>query len=200
LQIGSGGAAGSINGTSNVVDNGTLAFDLSSSATFSKSVSGTGGLALMGSKLVVLTATDTYTGGTTVDGGTLDLAGTNNSYNGPSLPTTGIVNVDRPGTVNLTGLLAGYLLGVVGDDSSGEEAAAPADAQGEDSGAMTATLGGPPALSQGGAGSTVGGYAASYPSAPAGPEGVPEPGTLALLLCGAAALALAAWRRRRRGR
>ncbi len=44
LQIGNGGTTGSINNTSGVTDNGLLAFDLSSSMTFSKSISGNGGL------------------------------------------------------------------------------------------------------------------------------------------------------------
>lgn len=71
LQIGHGLAAGSITG--NVVDNGTLAFDRSDSTTFSGVISGSGAVSQIGSGTTALTAANTYTGGTTITAGTLQI-------------------------------------------------------------------------------------------------------------------------------
>ena len=157
---------------------------------------------MAGPSVLTLSGTDTYTGGTSVTGGTLDFSSSS------ALPTTGILNVSRPGTVNLVSLLSGYVPGVVSEDvpADGAAAAAAAAADSGDSDATTAMLGGAPALSQGDAGSAVGNLAVGDPTAPAGaglipagavggPAPVPEPGTLVLLLVGAIALAFAAWRR-----
>lgn len=53
------------------MNNGVLAFDRADIVTFSGTVSGTGALAQLGSGTTVLTANNTYTGGTTVTAGTL---------------------------------------------------------------------------------------------------------------------------------
>ena len=76
LQLGNGGATGSIVG--DVTDNGTLAFDRSDVSTFSGVVSGTGSLSQLGSGTTVLTAANTYTGGTLLAAGTL-IAGDNSA-------------------------------------------------------------------------------------------------------------------------
>ncbi len=73
LQLGDGGAAGSIVG--NVTDNGALAFDRSDTAAFPGVISGPGGLMQIGSGTTVLTAANTFTGLTTISGGTLSLTG-----------------------------------------------------------------------------------------------------------------------------
>jgi fibronectin-binding autotransporter adhesin len=64
LQLGDGGATGLIPG--NVVDNGTLAFDHSNTYTFGGLISGSGSLVHMGSGTTILTADNTYLGGTTI--------------------------------------------------------------------------------------------------------------------------------------
>jgi outer membrane autotransporter protein len=69
LQLGDGGTSGGIVG--NVVDNGTLAFDRSDVVTFPGMISGSGSVAQIGTGTTILDAVDTYTGGTTVDAGTL---------------------------------------------------------------------------------------------------------------------------------
>jgi autotransporter-associated beta strand protein len=71
LQIGDGGTSGSIIG--NVANGGTLAFNRSDSFTFSGTVSGLGNLMQSGSGTTILTSTNTYTGGTTINAGTLQI-------------------------------------------------------------------------------------------------------------------------------
>ena len=71
LQIGAG-SSGSI--ASNVTDNATLAFDVSS-GTFSHAISG-GGSVLQMANALMLTGHNTYMGATTISGGTLVVGGT----------------------------------------------------------------------------------------------------------------------------
>jgi autotransporter-associated beta strand protein len=73
LQIGNGGASGSIVG--DVVDNGTLAFGRSDTTIFNGTVSGTGGISLV-SGTTILTAVESYSGATIINGNAgLALAG-----------------------------------------------------------------------------------------------------------------------------
>lgn len=72
LQIGSGGATGSLNGDTPIVDNGTLIFDSTSPFTlagFNAVISGTGNVWVRGSGLVKAIGNNTYTGWTTIDAG-----------------------------------------------------------------------------------------------------------------------------------
>ena len=71
LQLGNGGASGSIVG--NIVDNGTLTVNRSNALVLDGVISGTGGLRLIGTGSTTLTAANTYTGQTFV-GSTLNLA------------------------------------------------------------------------------------------------------------------------------
>jgi autotransporter-associated beta strand protein len=73
LQLGNGGASGSILG--DVVDNGVLAFNRSDTYTFSGAISGAGGVIQFGTGNTILTAVNTYTGATVVNGGTLSVNG-----------------------------------------------------------------------------------------------------------------------------
>ena len=76
LQLGGGGTSGSIDGTSGVADNGTLAFNRADNIAFAPSISGTGGVSKLAGNLLTLTGASNYTGGTTVSGGTLAVNGT----------------------------------------------------------------------------------------------------------------------------
>lgn len=71
LQLGNGGYAGSISGS--VVDNGKLVFDLSSGSTLSGAITGTGSVQQIGSGTTSLLSTNTYSGGTTISAGTLQV-------------------------------------------------------------------------------------------------------------------------------
>ena len=82
LQLGNGGATGSIVG--DVTDNGTLAFDRSDVSTFSGVVSGIGSLSQIGSGTTVLTAANAYSGGTLLAAGAL-IAGDNSALGSGAL-------------------------------------------------------------------------------------------------------------------
>ena len=100
LQLGSGGATGSINGTSGVVDNGVLAFNRAGTVAFAKNISGSGGVTQMGPGLLQLAGLNNYTGPTCVSGGTLqdiargailhfNMAGSGSIANGTTIPDLG---------------------------------------------------------------------------------------------------------------
>ncbi len=77
LQIGNGGATGSIAGLS-IVDNGALVFNRTGVAvTYGGVVSGTGTLTQAGTNTLTLSGSNTYTGATTVSAGTLQAGATN---------------------------------------------------------------------------------------------------------------------------
>jgi autotransporter-associated beta strand protein len=71
LQVGNGGTSGSIANTSNVVNNGTFAFNRSDNVSFTRVISGTGNLSQAGGGTLVLSGSNTYTGGTTLTAGTV---------------------------------------------------------------------------------------------------------------------------------
>jgi fibronectin-binding autotransporter adhesin len=71
LQIGNGGTTGSIIG--NVTNNSSLGFNRSDEMTYSGQISGSGTLIKNGSGTLVFTGDNTYTGGTSVNDGTLYL-------------------------------------------------------------------------------------------------------------------------------
>jgi len=98
LQLGEGGTTGSILG--DVVNNGTLAFNHSDSPTFGGQISGSGGVTQLGSGTTTLTGSNSYTGATTVQSGTL-------LVNGDQSAATGATNVLSGGTLGGTGTIGG---------------------------------------------------------------------------------------------
>ena len=81
LQIGNGGTTGSVVG--NVTNNSVLAFDRSDAVTFGGVISGTGIVQDLGGGTLTLTGSNTYSGGTALDNGTLIAAETNALGTGP---------------------------------------------------------------------------------------------------------------------
>ena len=73
LQVGNGGSGASIGGTSSVLDNGRLAFSHSDPQTLAVAVSGSGGLTQAGTGSLTLLGSNTYSGGTTISEGTLQV-------------------------------------------------------------------------------------------------------------------------------
>ena len=78
LQIGSGGATGSITGP--IENNAALVFDRGNDATFAAPISGTGTVTKLGAGTLILSADNTYTGLTTISAGTLQIG--NNATTG----------------------------------------------------------------------------------------------------------------------
>jgi fibronectin-binding autotransporter adhesin len=95
LQLGDGTATGSILG--DLTDNATLAFNRSDSVTFANVISGTGAVVQAGSGTTILTGANSYSGGTSLNAGTLSVAGDGNlgdpagalNFNGGTLQVTG---------------------------------------------------------------------------------------------------------------
>ena len=73
LQIGNGGTTGSISDSSPVTDDASLVFDRSDTYVYGGLVSGAGSLTQAGAGPLVLTGSNTYTGGTLVSAGTLQV-------------------------------------------------------------------------------------------------------------------------------
>ncbi|MBK5297394.1 MAG: autotransporter-associated beta strand repeat-containing protein, partial [Vicinamibacteria bacterium] len=106
LQLGNGGTTGSIVG--DVIDNGVLAFNRSDDVTFSGAISGTGALQQSGPGTLVLTGANSYTGGTTISAGTLQLGngGTTGSIVGDVIDN-GVLVFNRSDTLTFGGAISG---------------------------------------------------------------------------------------------
>jgi len=121
LQLGNGTTSASI-GTNTVQNSGSLAFNLPGSNTFSGVINGVGSLVQAGSGTLTLTASNSYSGGTTISNGTLQLNtgawfgsgsvtndgalvfnSSGNSTVGVVISGTGAVTLANSGTVTLTG-------------------------------------------------------------------------------------------------
>ncbi len=74
LQIGAGGNTGSIVG--NVTNNGTLVFNRNDATSFAGNISGTGNVLKQSGGSITLSGTHTYSGGTTITAGAVNLTGT----------------------------------------------------------------------------------------------------------------------------
>ncbi len=103
LQVGSGGTTGTL-GSGAVVDNATLLFNRSDSLTVSNALSGSGAVVQQGSGTLVLTGTNSYSGGTTVSAGTLQ--GNATSLQGNIVDNASVV-FDQTGTGTYAGILSG---------------------------------------------------------------------------------------------
>lgn len=106
LQLGDGGTAGSILG--DVVDNARLVFDRADDLTFSGHISGSGSVVQQGAGTVVLSADHSYTGGTTVSQGTLQLGngGSSGSVVG-NIVDDGSLVFNRADTFIYSGVISG---------------------------------------------------------------------------------------------
>ncbi|MCX8475870.1 MAG: autotransporter-associated beta strand repeat-containing protein [Sphingomonas sp.] len=106
LQLGDGGASGSILG--DVANNGIFAIDRSDAFTFSGAISGTGGFRQVGSGTTILTADNSYTGGTTIAAGTVQIGsgGTTGSIVGDVLNNAALI-LNRSDDLAFGGAISG---------------------------------------------------------------------------------------------
>ncbi|MDR2550674.1 MAG: autotransporter-associated beta strand repeat-containing protein [Desulfobulbus sp.] len=110
LQLGNNTPTGSIVG--DVVNNAALVFNRSNTYTFNGVISGPGVVNQIGSGTTILTAANSYTGGTSITGGTLQVAANENLgdaagplafANGATLATTGTFTANRVTTLGTGG-------------------------------------------------------------------------------------------------
>jgi outer membrane autotransporter protein len=109
LQLGNGGASGSILG--NVVDNGAFAINRSDAFTFGGVISGTGSFQQLGTGTTILSAQNSYSGGTTISAGALNVSADNNlgsasgglTFNGGTLQFGSAFNLANTRTITLNG-------------------------------------------------------------------------------------------------
>ena len=138
LQLGTGLANqdGSLNSTSSVTDNAALVYNVAGRQTASNTIGGSGSLAVVGPGMLTLSASNGYSGGTSIqngtlqlgnsaalgtgalaaNGGTLDLAGysaTVTSFSGGasglvtnSGPTGAVLTVNQAGSTNFSGVFS----------------------------------------------------------------------------------------------
>ncbi|WP_208620766.1 autotransporter-associated beta strand repeat-containing protein, partial [Brucella rhizosphaerae] len=106
LQLGDGGTAGSVQG--DILNNATLAVNRSDAYKLSGKISGSGALAQNGTGTLILTGDNSYTGGTTISAGTLQLGdgGTSGSISG-TISNDGILAVNRSDKLVLDGSVGG---------------------------------------------------------------------------------------------
>src|SRR5207249_3484874 len=76
LQIGTGGTVGAL-GTGSITDGGTLSFNRSDTVTVGDAISGGGALIQNGPGTLILNGANTYSGITTISGGTLQVGAAN---------------------------------------------------------------------------------------------------------------------------
>jgi outer membrane autotransporter protein len=106
LQLGNGGTTGSVQG--NIVDNATLTVQRSNALTLSGTISGSGALVQAGTGTTILTADNTYAGGTVISAGTLQLGsgGTTGSIVGNVLNNATLA-INRSDALTLSGTISG---------------------------------------------------------------------------------------------
>lgn len=98
LQLGDGGASGSIEG--DVANQGALLFNRSDAYSFDGQISGSGAVSQEGSGTTILTSNNTYAGQTTVQSGALLI-------NGDQSGSTGLASVASGGALGGTGVVGG---------------------------------------------------------------------------------------------
>lgn len=106
LQLGAGGTAGKVDGP--IIDNAALVINRLDAVTFAAPISGSGHVTQLGAGTTTFTADNSYTGGTTITAGTLQLGagGTSGSVVG-DIVNNGTLSLNRSNTLQLDGVISG---------------------------------------------------------------------------------------------
>ncbi|MCA9229189.1 MAG: autotransporter-associated beta strand repeat-containing protein [Planctomycetales bacterium] len=106
LQIGNGGTTGSILG--NIVNDAAVVFNRGSALTYSGDISGLGALSKLGAGTLTLTGSNSYSGTTTINGGTLQIGsgGSAGSIAGNVVNNTGLI-FNRSNDLTYSGVISG---------------------------------------------------------------------------------------------
>ena len=106
LQLGTGGALGSVTGA--ITDNGTLVLDYGGGVTVNNTISGSGSLQQSGVRTTTLTGSNSYSGGTAINSGTLQIGdgGADGAITG-AVSDNGELAFDRPDAVTFAGVISG---------------------------------------------------------------------------------------------
>jgi autotransporter-associated beta strand protein len=106
LQIGDGGTTGSV--ASNITNNDALRFNRSNDLTYSGNISGSGTLTKLGTGTLTLSGSNSYTGGTTVSAGALQIGngGVTGSVSGNITNNASLV-FNRSDNLSFPGLISG---------------------------------------------------------------------------------------------
>jgi autotransporter-associated beta strand protein len=108
LVVGNGGNTGTLDGGP-VTDNASLVFNRSDSVTVSYIISGTGRLTQAGIGTLILTGTNTYSGGTTISAGTLQVGngGTTGTLDGGPVTDNASLVFNRSDSVTVSYIISG---------------------------------------------------------------------------------------------
>jgi autotransporter-associated beta strand protein len=108
LQIGNGGVSGSL-GSGAVINSAILAYSRSDDVVLSGDLSGTGSIAQSGSGTLYLTGTNTYSGNTYINSGTLSLGngGSTGSFGSGAITNNGILVINRNNSISIANVISG---------------------------------------------------------------------------------------------
>ena len=108
LQVGNGGATGSLGDATAVTNDGTLAFNRGGTVTVTPAITGSGSLVQNGPGTVILAGDSSYTGGTTIAGGTLQVGANDvtGSLAGPVL-NHGTLAISRSDDLDFSSAISG---------------------------------------------------------------------------------------------
>ncbi len=126
LSTGTNVDSGTLSGNTNslegtLTNSGTIIFDQSTTGTFNGSINGSGNVRLVGTGLVIFSAANSYTGGTSVEAGTLQ--GTTSNIQGNIVNDTNVTfnqnfsgtyagNISGPGSLTITSSGTVFMTGV----------------------------------------------------------------------------------------
>ncbi|MET3650680.1 autotransporter-associated beta strand repeat-containing protein [Dyella japonica] len=108
VQVGSGGTTGSL-GAGNIVNNGNLTYNLSTTTTVGGAISGTGNLSQVGTGTTILAANNNYSGTTNISAGTLQVGngGSTGSLGTGNVTDTANLIFNTTGNITVLGCLSG---------------------------------------------------------------------------------------------